>query len=166
MLQWETSRNFNGTISNNLCIFLTKSMEQCPFEKLIVTQLAKKFPAFYTAWKFNTVFTRFRHWSLSWDRWIQSTPSHPFPYQFSLFSHLRPRWVVSSVQVFSPIRDTCSTHLIVPDLVIMNYISSCFSLYELSNYIYKCCAMLLPLFYMLSACPLSVRLTNWLTHSV
>jgi hypothetical protein len=46
-------------------------------EKLIVTQLVKKFPAFYGTWRFITVFTRARHWSLSWARWIQSTHSHP-----------------------------------------------------------------------------------------
>jgi len=45
-------------------------------EKLIDTQLAKKFPAFYETRRFITVFTTARHWSLSWARWIQSTPSH------------------------------------------------------------------------------------------
>jgi hypothetical protein len=45
-------------------------------QKLIVTQLVKKFPAFYGTRRFITVFTRTRHWSLSWARWIQSTPSH------------------------------------------------------------------------------------------
>jgi hypothetical protein len=28
-------------------------------------------------WNFIFVFTRARHWSLSWARWIQSTPSYP-----------------------------------------------------------------------------------------
>jgi hypothetical protein len=46
-------------------------------EKMTVTQLAKKFPAFYATRKFITVFTRARRWSLSWARCIQSTPSHP-----------------------------------------------------------------------------------------
>jgi hypothetical protein len=45
-------------------------------EKLIVTQLVKKFPTFYATQRFITVFTRAYHWSLSWARWIQSTPSH------------------------------------------------------------------------------------------
>jgi hypothetical protein len=34
-------------------------------EKLIVTQLAEKFPAFYRTRRFTTAFTRARHWSLS-----------------------------------------------------------------------------------------------------
>jgi hypothetical protein len=34
-------------------------------------QIVKNFLAFIA------VFTRARHWSLSWARWIQSTPSHP-----------------------------------------------------------------------------------------
>jgi hypothetical protein len=52
--------------------------------KIIVTQLVKKFSAFYGTWTFITVFTTARHWSLSWARCIQSTPSHPV----SLTSHL------------------------------------------------------------------------------
>jgi hypothetical protein len=48
-------------------------MEQCPFEKLVVTQLVKKFPDFYGTQKFIIVFTAARHWFLSWTRLIQST---------------------------------------------------------------------------------------------
>jgi hypothetical protein len=44
---------------------LTDSMEQSPSWKLIVTQLVKKFPAFYVTRRFITVFTTARHWSLS-----------------------------------------------------------------------------------------------------
>jgi hypothetical protein len=46
-----------------LCV--TNSIEQNPFEKLIVTQLVKKFPAFYGTRKIVTVFTRAPHFSLS-----------------------------------------------------------------------------------------------------
>jgi len=53
-------------------------------EKLIVTQLVKKFPAFYTTRKFITLFTRARYWSLSWARQIQSTHSQPFHYVFTV----------------------------------------------------------------------------------
>jgi hypothetical protein len=45
--------------------------------KLTVTQLIKKFPTFYGTRKFIAVFTWAHHWSLSWARWFQSTPSHP-----------------------------------------------------------------------------------------
>jgi len=33
---------------------------------ITVTQLVKKFPVIYETWRFITVFTRARHWSLSW----------------------------------------------------------------------------------------------------
>jgi hypothetical protein len=44
--------------------------------KLTVTQLDKKFSAFYGTRWITIVFTRARQWSLSWARWIQSIPSH------------------------------------------------------------------------------------------
>jgi hypothetical protein len=53
-------------------------------EKLLVTLLVKRFPTFYGTWRFITIFTRAHHWSISWARWIQSTPSH----QISLASLL------------------------------------------------------------------------------
>jgi hypothetical protein len=66
------------------------------FVKLIVTQLLKKFPAFYRTWRFITVFTTAHHWHLSWARCIQSTTSHPFSLRSAsiLSSHLRIRWCI------------------------------------------------------------------------
>jgi hypothetical protein len=47
-------------------------------ETLTVAQLAQNSYFFHGARRFITVFTRTRHWSLSWARWIQSTTSfHP-----------------------------------------------------------------------------------------
>jgi len=46
------------------------------FEKLRVAQLLKKLPVFYGSRRFNTVFTRVRHETLSWATCSQSTPSH------------------------------------------------------------------------------------------
>jgi len=43
-------------------------------EKLIVTQLVNKFPAFYGTLRFITMFTRDRQWSLSSAICIQSIP--------------------------------------------------------------------------------------------
>jgi hypothetical protein len=43
-------------------------------ENARIAQLVKKFRAFYGTWSFITVFTRFRHWNLSWDS--DSSP-HP-----------------------------------------------------------------------------------------
>jgi hypothetical protein len=46
-------------------------------EKPPVVQLLKNFPAFYGTRRFNTVFTRVLHWSLSWARPMQSVPPYP-----------------------------------------------------------------------------------------
>jgi hypothetical protein len=54
-------------------------------EKLMVTQLIKKWPAFYGNLRFNTVFKRARHWSLSWVRWLQSTHSQIISVRSILF---------------------------------------------------------------------------------
>ena len=56
---------------------LIHSIEQSPFEKLTISQLVKKFPAFYGTRRFITAFTSARHLSLSWARSIQSIPLHP-----------------------------------------------------------------------------------------
>jgi hypothetical protein len=67
-------------------------MNRALLQKLIVTQLVK-FPTSYGTLRLLAVFTRSRHWSLSWARCIQSTPSHPiYPWSSrTLFSHLRLR---------------------------------------------------------------------------
>jgi hypothetical protein len=60
-------------------------------EKLQLLQLLKNFPAFYGTRRFITVITRAIHWSLSWAKSIQSTPSHPISQRSILISstHLR-----------------------------------------------------------------------------
>jgi hypothetical protein len=54
-----------------------------------IVQPLKNFPAFYGTRRFNTVFTRALHWSLSWAISIQSTPSHPSKILLILSTHLR-----------------------------------------------------------------------------
>jgi hypothetical protein len=56
-------------------------------------------PAFYGTRRFNTVFTRALHWSLSWAILIQSTPSHPMSLRSILIlsTHLRLYGESSSV---------------------------------------------------------------------
>jgi len=44
-------------------------------EQLIFAQLVKKVSTFYETRRFIIVFTRARHWSRSWARWIHSTTS-------------------------------------------------------------------------------------------
>jgi hypothetical protein len=60
-------------------------------KKLIVTQLAKKLPAFQGTRTFITVFTAARHWTSSRIWWIQSTHSHTISLRSILIlsSHLR-----------------------------------------------------------------------------
>jgi hypothetical protein len=45
--------------------------------------MVKKFSAIYAARRFITVFTRARHWIISWARWIQYPPT-----QLLRFSHV------------------------------------------------------------------------------
>jgi hypothetical protein len=54
-------------------------------------QLLKNSLAFYGTWRFNTVFTRALHWSLSWDISIQPNPSQPISLRSILIlpTHLR-----------------------------------------------------------------------------
>jgi hypothetical protein len=78
------------------------------------------------------VFTRALHWSLSWARSIQSTPSHPISPRFILIlsTHLRlghpsgllPYGFLINILyafLFSPIRATCPAYLMLLDLIIL-----------------------------------------------
>jgi len=93
---------------------------------IIIPQLVNKFPAFYTTRRCITVFTTARHLSLSWARWIQSTPSRTMPLTLILilFSHLclddsasAPTKSFLYTFPFYPIRVTCPTHLIPSDRI-------------------------------------------------
>jgi hypothetical protein len=53
-------------------VWLT-SWSRVLLEKLIITQLVKKFATFYGTRKFITIFARAQHWTLLWIRWIHST---------------------------------------------------------------------------------------------
>jgi hypothetical protein len=57
----------------NLITTLWTTLGRVLLEKLSVIN---KYRAFYITRRFITVFTRTRHWYLSWARWIQSTTSH------------------------------------------------------------------------------------------
>jgi len=58
-------------------------MEQS-LEKLMLTQIFRKFLTFYGARRFITVFARARYWFPSWARCIQSTKIH----SVILYSHI------------------------------------------------------------------------------
>jgi hypothetical protein len=70
---------------------LTHSRSWALLEELPNVQPLKNFPAFYRNRRFNTVFTRALHWSLSWATSIQSTPDHPISLRCILIlsTHLR-----------------------------------------------------------------------------
>jgi hypothetical protein len=97
-------------------------------KKLTIVQLLNKLPAFYGTRRFITVFTRALHWSLSW-----ASPYHPILSLRSILilsSHLRlglpsgpfpsafPANILYAFLV-SPIRATCTAHLILHDLIIL-----------------------------------------------
>jgi hypothetical protein len=60
-----------------LTYLLTHSRSWAFLEHPPIVQPLKNFPACYGTRRFNTVFTRALHWSLSWAISIQSTQSHP-----------------------------------------------------------------------------------------
>jgi len=55
---------------------VTNSMERSPSSGTN-SHTVEKFLTFYGTQRFIIVFTRVRHWYLSWARWLQSTHSHP-----------------------------------------------------------------------------------------
>jgi hypothetical protein len=81
--------------------------------------LVKKFRAFYGTRRFIPVFTRARHRSLSWARWIQATSSHIISSGHVLSSH--PGWRlarVSSLQASQPKCLPCTACLVVLDFIL------------------------------------------------
>ena len=99
-------------------------------EKLTGLQLVKKFPAFHGTRRCITALTSIRHLSLSWASPIQSIYPHPTSWRsiVILSTHLRldlPSGLLPSgfptktlyTPLSSPIRATCTTHLILLDFV-------------------------------------------------
>ena len=115
-------------------LLLTAVLTQCSrvlLVKLSISQLVKKFTAFYGTRRFITTFTSARHLSLSWARSIKSMPPHPTSWRSILIlsSHLLlgfPSGVFPSgfltktayTTLFSPICATYPANLILLDLII------------------------------------------------
>ena len=98
--------------------------------KLNGLQLVKKFPEFHGTRRFITALTSVRHLSLSWANPIQSIYPHPTSSRsvLILYTHLRlglPSGLFPSgfptkilyTTLSSPIRSTCSAHLILLDFI-------------------------------------------------
>jgi len=85
-----------------------------PHSKVLL-QLFKKFASFYRT-------RRARYWSLSWARWIHSTPSHPTSISSvpstpsGLFPSGFPETIFYAFLI-SPMRAVCPFHLILRDLI-------------------------------------------------
>jgi hypothetical protein len=60
------------------CFTLLTLWHTVLLETVIVPSASQEIPAFYGTRKFITAFARVRHWTLSWDTWIQPTPSQFF----------------------------------------------------------------------------------------
>jgi len=99
-------------------------------DKLLITQIVKKFPAFYWTRIFITVFPKTLHWSLSWARWSQSRYFQPVSLKsfLLLVSNLRVNLTsvlfpsgfptrILYIFLISPMRATWSVHLIVLDFI-------------------------------------------------
>jgi hypothetical protein len=73
-----------------LLTYLLTSWCRILFEKLIVTQLIKKSCFLYGTRRFIAMFTKARHWTLSWASWIQFASSIPISLRsiLMLSSHL------------------------------------------------------------------------------
>jgi len=106
-------------------------------EQLTGLQLVKKFPAFHGTRRFITALTSVRHLSLSWASPIQSIFPHPTSWRSILIlsTHLRlglPSGLLLSGfptktlynPLSSPIRATCSAHLIYIIFIYCNWFST------------------------------------------
>jgi hypothetical protein len=75
---------FSILLSTLLSTNLSNSMEQSSSREANSHSASQKFPDFYGTRKFIMVFTRSRHWPVSWARWIQPTLSQPVSLKSSL----------------------------------------------------------------------------------
>ena len=110
--------------------YLLTPLNSVVLNKLTVSQLVNKFPAFYGTRRFITAFTSARHLSLSWARSIYSMLPHATYWSSILIlsSHLSlglPSGLYLSdfptktlcTPLLSPIRATYPAHLIFLDLI-------------------------------------------------
>jgi hypothetical protein len=125
---------FSSLFSNALTLFeVWLARRSRVLQKSPVAQLLKNSPTFYGTRRFFTVFTTARHWSLSWDRIIRSTPPYSiclrsisilsFHIRLGLPSGLSPSGFPTKKKVYTfifyPLRAMCHVHLILLDFIIL-----------------------------------------------
>ena len=129
-MKQKTGHLLMAFIKHSLGTYLLTPWCSVLLKKLTGLQLVKKFPAFHGTRRFITALTGVRHLSLSWASPIQSIYPHPTSWRSVLIlsTHLRlglPSGLLPSgfpnktlyTPLFSTIRTTCPTHLILLDFI-------------------------------------------------
>ena len=102
-------------------------------EKLIGSQLVKKFPAFYGTGSIITAFTRARHLTLSWATPIQSILSHPTSWRSILILsfHLHLGLPSGSVPQVSPPKPCIELYASAQYIIITSINEKLMMIYEI-----------------------------------
>jgi hypothetical protein len=84
---------------------LTIPMYQIPYWEACTRSAGQEIPAFYGNRRFINVFTRTRHWIISWISWLQTIPKSPISLRSILIvsSHIRlglVKWSSHPVKIF------------------------------------------------------------------
>ena len=119
----------NATVIQSGVLINLIVLKPSPPWKAYISSPNQEIPAFYGTRIFPTVFIRSRHQSLPWARSIHSTPSfHFLKIRFNIIFPSTPNFYKLSPSVMfphlypagtcpCPIRSTCTTHLVILDLI-------------------------------------------------